>query len=863
MAESSATTPTSIPTPAATPEPAVAGGARNAEPYRILLFGMPGVGKSSLLGALAEVVQHPKQAFDLGSRLIDLSGGGLAELQRRLYEGPQIATAEEVVRYQVEFEPFAQDRVDGRDKYHATLIDCDGRIAHDLLTNRKKLADGSPDGSLAREVINADTLVLVVDASAPPVQNDTDFQQFNKFLRLLESCRGQRSDIGGLPVFLVLTKCDKLANPDDTPADWYEGIEKRKREVNHRFDNFMARREAEDGPMPFGKINFNLVWATAVKRPALKGQPARPREPYGVAGLFRQCLDSAKEFHQRRRKSGRQLAWTTVLAASALLLLSALAVALLLAPPDAKPLALEAKIESYRSREGQTPSVRLREPLQPKISELSDLKNDAEFDSLPDDVKRYVGQRLEELRAYKDYKDQVETAFRTLPRKTTEDELRDLERITDRIQPPEQSREEWDQTEASLLLRERKRDIKSLRDAVLEARAWFQTLRERSGDLLTFNSEGPIGPRKVPETWSVWHGRLRDLLNQANRPPFTDNELIPNSRFVTWRSALAFNEVAEARSEWNLIRLKLERVRDMSAALGLAGTVAERPAVLVIPAPPNFTLTDAFTRFQDLERAYPHWRDFSLSDLPDNVPELFQPVAKMNYDRLMDPAQRLVLKRLQDVSPDGKETLARWRSLRPWLENPEELASWRGLARALGRIADPNWSDPIGTLVSFLNENRFRIELQRLKLEVPAALAIKPGGRLQIFHPQTNMKGPAMIFEVVEDIDRPVVDNVRRVKMWTLRPVSEVRSITYEPGDHLWANLPITDGMGEWTLTWARSRSLVWQFERLVNIPQQHRRNEENRDSDVRPEVYLKDFIPEHAVPTVPALIPVVRLDRR
>ena len=44
--------------------------------------------------------------------------------------------------------------------------------------------------------------------------------------------------------------------------------------------------------MPFGQIDLHL-WATAVKRPALAGSPPRPREPFGVAELFRLCREEA------------------------------------------------------------------------------------------------------------------------------------------------------------------------------------------------------------------------------------------------------------------------------------------------------------------------------------------------------------------------------------------------------------------------------------------------------------------------------------------------------------------------------------------------------------------------------------------
>src|SRR5438093_1525857 len=88
-------------------------------------------------------------------------------------------------------------------------------------------------------------LVLVVAAADPPPA-DEDFAQFEQFLTLLEQSRGRRSDISGLPVFLVLTKCDRLVAADEqvTFADWVDRIEERKREIHRRFEQFRNRRDA-------------------------------------------------------------------------------------------------------------------------------------------------------------------------------------------------------------------------------------------------------------------------------------------------------------------------------------------------------------------------------------------------------------------------------------------------------------------------------------------------------------------------------------------------------------------------------------------------------------------------------------------
>src|SRR5262249_54771371 len=96
---------------------------------RIVLFGMPAAGKSSLLGALGEAAQA--QEHLLHGRLADLSHG-IAELRQRLYDESPRRTVEEIVPYPVAFEPFA-DPHDGGPRAEALLIDCDGRVANDLL----------------------------------------------------------------------------------------------------------------------------------------------------------------------------------------------------------------------------------------------------------------------------------------------------------------------------------------------------------------------------------------------------------------------------------------------------------------------------------------------------------------------------------------------------------------------------------------------------------------------------------------------------------------------------------------------------------------------------------------------------------
>ena len=127
--------------------------------------------------------------------------------------------------------------------------------------------------NVADQELHADALVLLLDGGSSPEQLDDWFESFGNFVRALEAQRGRRLEARGLPVFLVLTKCDLIARPDDSPMDWMEHIEERKREVDERFRAYLAR-DSDEEPPAFGGVEVHC-WATAAQRPALSAQSRR------------------------------------------------------------------------------------------------------------------------------------------------------------------------------------------------------------------------------------------------------------------------------------------------------------------------------------------------------------------------------------------------------------------------------------------------------------------------------------------------------------------------------------------------------------------------------------------------------------
>jgi hypothetical protein len=538
-------------TPAAT--------AQDAGAVRLVLFGMPDAGKSSLLGALAQAAQTPEHV--LNGRLVD-EGHGLVELQRRLYEDRPRETLEEVAPFPVRLEPFPpRGDAAAPEPVEAVLFDCDGRVANDLLTRKGALEGARPRGELARAVLQADTLVLVVDASSEPAILQRDFSQFALFLRLLEQGRGQRAEVGGLPVYLVLTKCDLLAHKDDTAAGWMDRIEERKRQVDRGFQEFLAK-QAEREHMPFGKIELHL-WATAVKRPALADAPAKPREPYGVAELFRQCLASGVAYRQHRRRAESHLKWTVGLVGSVVGVMVLLAAFFFVRQPDPEAARLAAEVAALKEQADRQAEKRLRGPLEGPIKKLQEIQASKYFPELPEDLQNYVVVSLDELKAYRNYAARVRQAGQDVSAlHLTKDPAKlkaefgevpplreqDLERVKAELQklaPPPAYQAAWAQTEAARNRREWLKQVSALDAAVRETLTGYEDLWRSLGKFEVLRKTKGVSFEDVIAAAEKLAGQARKL----PQPGKDDRRVLADG--VTYAQVFRVPRVREAYERWH------------------------------------------------------------------------------------------------------------------------------------------------------------------------------------------------------------------------------------------------------------------------------------------------------------------------
>ena len=174
----------------------------------LVLLGLPGAGKSALLGDLV-LAAHRQQAL-LDGRFVSVPDE-LKQLCQRVYADaaaprgtpPLGLTRSHAMRWRSR--PTAPGRVPGdhlRQLRRRRRRPAPARKA----ARREEQAD-----TLAGAVREADGLILVLDASATPEDRERQFAVFGEFLHRMEEVRGRRTEISGLPVFLVLTKCDLLA----------------------------------------------------------------------------------------------------------------------------------------------------------------------------------------------------------------------------------------------------------------------------------------------------------------------------------------------------------------------------------------------------------------------------------------------------------------------------------------------------------------------------------------------------------------------------------------------------------------------------------------------------------------------------
>ena len=364
-------------------------------------------------------------------------------------------------------------------------------------------------------------------------------------------------------------------------------------------------------------------------------------------------------------------------------------------------------------------------------------------------------------------------------------------------------------------------DIAAMRAAANDLENWFGELRSDAARLL-YLADKP--GERVALPWPVWQEQLGKLLTQAEAPPHRPSDRLPNTKVspsakqsLTYETVLSLAEVMKAQKEWDDDRQKLLMLRDLTQMLGLVPETAERRALLKLPELP--TAEDIRDRVAVLQKQFPRAVDWSVAKLPDAVAPDIRAAAQVSYDRLINFGRNIVLRALQQRSPDGVETHARWLAVADWLPEAPELHDWRELAAILQRLASTQPEDPVAALVTFLKENSFNLKFAALRLNVPddaPAPRLRPDGNLAIYLLVGEAK-TALVFVPRGDGNR---DPIRRITVYTFVPQGSDR-LTFSPGNQLWAELELRDETNKrWKLSWLQCRStLVYSFKHSCGRP--------------------------------------------
>lgn len=800
---------------------------------RIVVFGMPDAGKSALLGALAQV--GLTQARVLGGHLQET--GGLASLREQLYDASTQETRDEIITYPIQVVP-ANANQPGR---KAVIIDCDGRAANDILMKKNSINQPQNAKRLAEAILTADSLVFVIDAASPPDIRDQDFREFAKFLKHFEERRAYDHGVGGLPVFLVLSKCDKLATPEMNANGWQQIIEDRCHDAANRFREVLADEPGTSSNFwKFGSIDFH-VRPCSVKRPQLVDLPAQHREPYGVAELFHEVFGDAATFQARAVKSQTTLSY--MLAGIAGVLGTLTVGGSLLFNQPVGPISsdgLAGKVESLQANEPTGAAGRLAKGvLQKRLKVFQEIQNDPEFASLSELQKNYIRLRVDEAQAYLKYSEDL-AALPPLSQCRSIKELNEIERRYTESPVPAVYRSDWVGVDA-VLLRERilTKDLVELRSAVNTLITYYHGLKNQASNLLLETTD--LSPE--------WERKSKELIEDAAKSrPFPKADPLRGAAYL-------FDDVSLAEADWLKMQVRIAHVRDLATSLGLLGnSPLAAPLAPVANANAADAIAAANRRYVSLKKMYPDCNRWTLADMPDAVLPEFQKRLKRTADELARDGQQIMLERLKTLNSNGKDAPADWPRVAEYLLTPT-VQDWRELTDFTFRLLDPQKTDTVEVAAKFMREAKFDFQFKRLTLKIPDSLTdqvVRPASDFVISQRKTPTSEP-------QQIKLKLVGEPKREQQSLLYTfaVDGSANLTVIPGDIVTAELLVKKSETEFKLSWITTRTQTYQFDVLQSPPRLH--DAKSPPTQGIPAIGVTLTITDGTTHPVPALLPLVK----
>ena len=883
------------------------------EAPHVLLFGLTGAGKTALLAALMRAGE--KQQATFGGRIVEASGQ-LARLAEAFYEGSEPPPAEqEVVSYVLRLESPATGQAERREdslrsgfghspSRSIIIHDCSGEAASrcievmvaEEMTQLPRSSSGYrgvprdtgyqdmsgiylqalmaqegrifPDAPATgplrlRQVLQeADALMVLVVATMDERKLRQSFSLFRQFLWALRWARSRARKVGGFPVFLVLTQCDRLARPGDSRAVWESRLQACSKHAYAAFAAFLRQASGPESPSPeiqptarsqyaesteasaedgveewdaektsrslftpFGDLDLH-VYTVAVRYPRHLEKREEATKPYRVVELFRDVFAAASGHRHRQQQADRCLRWTVRTVAAFFTAAMTTLLVLLFDPPRVPQPTLAEMVAGYREHEPPAEERLAASRIALHRQTLERFRDHADFWQLPAELQGFVLTRLREIEDYRQLRRRLAASLRPADCRTVS-ELEALEQSLQQgpLSIPPGRGYDWSATEAGRWRMKWLQDVQVIRQAE-------QQLQELYRDRI----------RRVQRLMEVDHfaGSWRDeatAVVQSPDPPYPLGNAVPGSMSlpdlpaehgapITWFVPYHFERVADWRDEWHRWRERLQALRDLADACGLTQG-SGLPAPLRIPERSDISSSadDPALRWQQLQQYYAVYLSQPALWGAVRFPEPIRAILQDHRSRFLAGVGHRLRQELQRRvgREDGlADTPSQWRQVAELLHQPSgPLAEWGKLLHVLLLQEDSRAAEPLQELAMFLSRASFDLELQGVNLYLPPGLTLeppRPAGPLLL-----KWTGPQG--ETVQrflQMGMPIREGSGRLYIFQAEKVEKLR---YRPGDTLTLELPLQAGQEVMRLVWERGVSASYQFDVLYASPRLLRRD--------------------------------------
>ncbi len=827
------------------------------EALRIVFFGSPRSGKTSLLEAFERIASNEAETAPLPLKHADRTDPIRRELipQIVLVDLPDINLVARAV----------------------LLLDCDGEACAALLSQPSEWKRAKARGELGQAIRNADALVLIIEARSGEVEVETQFRAFQEFLNALRDRRTFDREVGGWPIFLTLTKCDKLHEPGLAIRSWLNRIDEELADLEARFhEHFGGDIEAPNDFFSFGSLRPSTE-ATSTNLPAELCDAAYDLAD-GTLNLNKfvpKVLLAARDYRSRSRAARRRLKWTAAGVVSLFAIMLVLMLGLF-AVGEPTPLEkLTGRVQSLQLQ-NEPAANRLSEKNLPlRKRELEQIQRSPEFAALPNGLREFVDSQSREIDAYSEYKlEFAAPQFAPADVRTLGMYQRLQHDLDTKLAPPSAFADKWRDTEAAQLRQKWRDDLRLLGEYEDRAHTWYRRLISEATDLIVHAQQ------------ANWRQQIDRLIRDANAPPFISAGVpasqsatlpVPGSPSLaiargaplTFGDVFRFERADFAKRDWDLAERRLLDLLDLTDALGITVNSdykigpGEPAAVLNLPESSGNAAESrslAGKRLDYLKKRFPRAAEGTAYWQTVGYPE---PLQSELSRRLRLAAETGLRHARQLIDAELKLDLARvdtpadWRRLvdaQTGLLLQPELKSWGRFLQLLLSWSDPGRgeADPVVELTEFLKRDKFAFPISAVEVYLPNSLRVQvlsPDGGLQLTVTPSSGEARTLLLKPSAEVKSDANGSTYR-----FLPAIPLTPLEYKPGDGFTAELPLKAGASKYILRWSRARTSTFAFEKLLLDPDLERlqpAEKPQRATGVRVKI-----LPEPPGAIIPELLP-------